>query len=236
MRRLDQLLANLGYCSRRAARDFLRTRVVSDRTGTRLLDPSKKVAAAAVLVEGAALDHPDGLLILMHKPLGRICSHDSSEGPSIYDLLPPRWRERTPQVTSIGRLDKETTGLLLLTDQSALVHRLTSPRHHVPKRYLVTVDRDLPPHLDVIFSAGTLLLEGEKDPCEPARYEARGPREAAVTLTEGRYHQVRRMFAAAAGATVTALHRESFGDLTLGALAHGQWQTLPLDTFGALTP
>jgi len=233
MRRLDQLLANLGYCSRRAARDFLRAHVVSDRTGARLVDPSRKVEASAVLVDGAPLDHPDGLLILMHKPLGRICSHDSTEGPSIYDLLPPRWRERTPQVTSIGRLDKETTGLLLLTDQSALVHRLTSPRHHVPKRYLVTVDRDLPTNLDVVFSAGTLLLEGEKDPCKPATYEARGPREASLTLTEGRYHQVRRMFAAAAGATVTALHRESFGDLTLGSLPLGRWQLLPLETFGS---
>ena len=236
MRRLDQLLANLGYCSRRAARDFLRTHGVSDRNGARLLDPSKKVEASAVLVDDAPLDHPDGLLILMHKPLGRICSHDSSGGPSIYDLLPPRWRERTPQVTSIGRLDKETTGVLLLTDQSALVHRLTSPRHHVPKRYLVTVDRDLPPNLDVIFSAGTLLLEGEKDPCEPAIYETRGPREAAVTLTQGRYHQVRRMFAAAAGVTVTSLHRESFGDLTLGGLALGQWLVLPLETLGPPVP
>lgn len=231
MRRLDQLLANLGYCSRREARDFLRAHEVRGSAGARLTQPALKVEAATVRVDGEPLDHPDGLLLLLHKPLGLVCSHDRREGPSVYDLLPPRWQRRNPGITSVGRLDKDTSGLLLLTDQTALVHRLTSPRHHVEKRYRATVDRDLPPELAGVFGAGTLRLEGEDAPCLPARYEALGPREAFLTLTEGRYHQVRRMFAAAAGTTVLTLHRDRFGPLELGELPAGQWRILSLDTF-----
>jgi len=231
MRRLDQLLANLGYCSRREARDFLRAHGVRGGDGARLTQPALKVEAATVRIDGEPLDHPDGLLLLLHKPLGLVCSHDRREGPSVYDLLPPRWQQRNPGITSVGRLDKDTSGLLLLTDQTALVHRLTSPRHHVEKRYRATVDRDLPPGLGEVFAAGTLRLEGEDAPCLPARYEALGPREAFLTLTEGRYHQVRRMFAAAAGATVQTLHRDRFGPWGLDDLTAGQWRILSLDTW-----
>lgn len=235
MRRLDQILANLGYCSRREARAYLKAHVVTHASGTREVDPARKVDPATVKVDGEALDHPDGLLILLHKPLGLVCSHEAREGPSVYDLLPARWRDRNPVVTTIGRLDKDTSGLLLLTDQSALVHRLTSPRHHVPKRYRATVDRDLPEGIGALFASGTLRLEGEDSPCQPAVYEACGPREAVLTVTEGRYHQVRRMFAAAAQATVLTLHREQFGSLVLGSLPVGTWKLLSLDTFDPVT-
>ena len=163
-----------------------------------------------------------------HKPLGLVCSHDGSEGPSIYTQLPERWRRRNPTVTSIGRLDKETSGLLLVTDQSALVHRLTSPKHKVPKVYRATLDREIPPNLAGRFASGTLQLEGEEKPCAPAELTILSPREADLTLIEGRYHQVRRMFAAA-GLTVLTLHRTRFGSLELGDLPPGQWRELPLN-------
>ena len=105
-------------------------------------DPGQKAAPADVRVDGESLDHPDGMLLLLHKPPGLVCSHEEREGPNVYSLLPPRWRRRNPVVTSIGRFDKDTSGLLLLTDQSPLVHRLTSPKHKVPKVYRATVDRD----------------------------------------------------------------------------------------------
>jgi 16S rRNA pseudouridine516 synthase len=148
----------------------------------------------------------------------------------VYDLLPPRWRARNPQVTSIGRLDKETSGLLLLTDQTALVHRLTSPKHKVPKVYVATLDRDLSPDWIPLFAGGTLQLEGEKAPCAPATLRLLDARTAELTLTEGKYHQVRRMFAAV-GATVLTLHRTRFGDLALDELAPGTWRELPLGYF-----
>jgi len=231
MRRVDQLLANLGYCSRRESRAWVADGRVTV-AGQIADDFGQKADPADVRVDGEPLDHPGGILLLLHKPVGLVCSHDGREGPDVYSLIPERWRRRNPVVTSIGRLDKETSGLLLLTDQSPLVHRLTSPKHKVPKVYRATVDRDLAPELVAQFASGTLLLEGEDTPCAPAELKLLTPREAEVTLTEGRYHQVRRMFAAT-GATVLTLHRGRFGPLDLGGLPAGQWRELPLDTFGA---
>ena len=234
MRRLDQLLANLGYCSRREAREWIEAGRVTVQ-GKVVDDFGAKADPATVLVDGAPLDHPEGLLLLVHKPLGLVCSHDDREGPGVYRLLPPRWQRRNPAVTSIGRLDKDTTGLLLLTDQSALVHRLTSPKHKVPKVYCATLAAPIAPGpaaaLTALFAAGTLRLTGEREPCAPAHLAFRDARTAVLTLTEGRYHQVRRMFAEQ-GHTVVALHRERFGELDLGPLAPGQWRELPLATFG----
>lgn len=227
MRRLDQLLANLGYCSRREARDFLKKHAVTVR-GEPVRDPSAKADPSGVLVDETPLDHPDGLLLLLNKPPGLVCSHDEREGPLVYGLLPARWRARNPRVTSIGRLDKDTSGLLLLTDRTELVHRYTSPRHKVPKLYRATVDRDLSPGLVPLFAAGTLQLDGEKAPCAPAELRIVAPRIADLVLTEGRYHQVRRMFAAT-GATVLALHRVQFGKLTLGDLQPGEYREIRED-------
>lgn len=229
MRRLDQLLANLGYCSRREARAWVDAGRVTVG-GECARDVAAKAAPDRVHVDGAALDHPDGLLLLLHKPVGLVCSHDAREGPSVYSLLPERWQRRNPIVTSVGRLDKDTSGMLLLTDQSALVHQLTSPKRKVPKVYRATVDRDLTADLVPLFASGTLLLAGEKEPCAPAELEIVGAREAKLTLIEGRYHQVRRMFSAR-GFNVLTLHRERFGELELGNLAPGQWRELPLDIF-----
>ena len=229
MRRLDQLLANLGYCSRREARAWIQGGHVMVR-GVVSYDFGAKANNADVLVDGEPLDHPAGLLLLVHKPVGLVCSHDEREGPNIYSLLPKRWRERNPQVTSIGRLDKDTSGLILLTDQSELVHKLTSPKHKVPKIYRATLHADAPAGLTALFASGTLRLKDEKAPCAPAELKLLSPREAELTLTEGRYHQVRRMFASQ-GCEVLTLHRARFGHLELGDLAAGSWRELPLDAF-----
>jgi 16S rRNA pseudouridine516 synthase len=231
MRRLDQLLANLGYCSRREARDWIRSGRVTVR-GKVTDDFGAKAGPADVRVDGEPLDHPDGLLLLLHKPPGLVCSHEEREGPNVYSLLPSRWRARNPLVTSIGRLDKDTSGLLLLTDQSELVHRLTAPKHKVPKVYRATLATDLPAGLAALFAAGTLVLDGEDAPCAPAALRVLSPREAELTLTEGKYHQVRRMFASQ-GCAVLTLHRSHFGQLDLGGLPPGQWRELPLGVFAA---
>jgi 16S rRNA pseudouridine516 synthase len=229
MRRLDQLLANLGYCSRREARDFLKKNAVTVKDKA-VRDPSDKAHATDVLINGEPLDHPEGLLLVLNKPLGLVCSHDEREGPRVYDLLSERWRARNPQVTSIGRLDKDTSGLILLTDQTELVHKYTSPKHKVPKLYRATTDRDLTPDLIPLFAAGTLVLDGEDDPCAPAelRLFPESPRTAELILTEGKYHQVRRMFAAT-GSTVLTLHRVQFGNLTLGNLQPGEFRPVTVD-------
>jgi 16S rRNA pseudouridine516 synthase len=234
MRRLDQILANLGYCSRRDARSWIAAGAVTVR-GEEADDFSAKVNPADVQVDGAPLDHPDGLLFMMNKPLGLVCSHDEREGPNVYSLLPARWRQRNPQVTTVGRLDKDTSGLLLLTDQSQLVHRLTSPKHKVPKIYRATVDRDLSADLIPLFASGTLRLDGDEEPCAPAELRFISSREAELVLIEGRYHQVRRMFAAC-GSTVLTLHRTQFGPLILDDVPTGTWRELPLDYFNVPAP
>jgi 16S rRNA pseudouridine516 synthase len=231
MRRIDQWLANLGYCSRRAAREWVdagRVRV----EGKPAKDPGQKVLAMQLQVDDQPLDHPEGVLLLLHKPVGLVCSHEAREGPSVYSLLPERWRSRNPLITTIGRLDKDTSGALLLTDQSPLVHRLTSPKHKVPKLYRATVDRPLSPDLPALFASGTLLLTGEKERCAPGQLRILDATTAELTLTEGRYHQVRRMFAEQ-GYTVLTLHRVRFGELGVDGLAPGNWRELPLDQFEA---
>ena len=191
--------------------------------------PADKAEPRDVTVDGEPVEHPDGILALLHKPAGYVCSHETNEGPTIYDLLPPRWLLRNPTVTTIGRLDKDATGVLLITDDGERVHRWTSPKHKVSKLYEVTVDHDLPVGIADLFASGTLMLEGEQKACLPAKLEVLGPREARLEIVEGRYHQVKRMFASQ-GCTVTQLHRSAFGTFTLGALAPGEWRIVgPLE-------
>jgi len=225
-RRLDQILANYGYCSRSEAKAWTRQgRVTVD--GEPATRPEQKAAPERVLIDGRPIECPEGILALLHKPAGYVCSRDPGEGPAIYDLLPPQWLRRNPPVTTIGRLDKDSTGLLLVTDLGDLVHRWTSPKHKLAKLYEVTVNADIAATTTEIFAAGTLMLEGEDKPCAPARLEIMAPREARLELTEGRYHQVKRMFASQ-GCEVTRLHRSRFGEFELGALQPGEWKLLPL--------
>ena len=224
-RRLDQLLASSGLGSRSEVKELIQHRHVTV-AGVIERNPATTAAPAEVLVDGAPLEFPDGLFVLFHKPAGCVCSHDTREGQRIYDLLPPRWLARNPAVTSVGRLDRDTTGLLLVTDDTALVHRLTSPKHHVDKVYEATLDRAPDPSLIEEFARGTILLADEEKPCTPARLELRGGAEVELTLTEGRFHQVKRMFAHF-GYEVQRLHRSRFGAYTLGDLAPGQWREVP---------
>jgi 16S rRNA pseudouridine516 synthase len=223
-RRLDQILANYGYCSRSEAKVWIRHGRVTVN-GAPVTAAEKKHPPDAVRVDGEPIECPEGILALLHKPAGYVCSHDAGEGPTIYDLLPPRWLKRNPPVTTVGRLDKDTTGVLLVTDSGALVQQWTSPRHKVAKVYEVTVSADLPAGLVERFAAGTLLLEGEDKPCLPARLEILSAREARLELMEGRYHQVKRMFASQ-GLEVVRLHRSRFGEFELGGLAEGQWRVV----------
>ena len=177
-------------------------------------------------MDGAPIEGPEGILALLFKPAGYVCTHEEREGPTIYELVPPSWLRRNPPVTSVGRLDKDVTGVLLLTDRGDFVHRWTSPRHRVIKVYDVTVDGRLRPELISVFAGGALRLGGEPKPCRPAKLEILSEHEARLELTEGRYHQVKRMFASQ-GLLVTRLHRSRFGEYGLGNLQEGQWRLVP---------
>lgn len=215
--RLDRLLANLGYGSRREIQEMARQGRIT-LAGEALRDVKQRVALTADLsarlsIDGEAADPLPGLVLMMNKPAGATCSHKEA-GPLVYDLLPGRWRRREPAICSIGRLDKETSGLLLLTDDGAFLHRIISPRAHIPKRYLAELELPLRGNEAAVFASGQLRLAGEAKPLLPAELEVISPHKAAVTLYEGRYHQARRMFAAA-GNRVLALHRTSVGGLSL---------------------
>jgi 16S rRNA pseudouridine516 synthase len=226
-RRLDQILSRYGYCSRSEARVWIRRGRVWIN-GAPAQAPDQKAASDEVRIDGQLIECPEGLLALFHKPAGCVCSHEAKDGPTIYEQLPERWLRRNPPVTSVGRLDKDTTGVLLLTDLGALVQHWTAPRHKVVKVYEVTVDADLRPELIPLFGSGELRLESEDKPCLPAELEIQGAREARLRLVEGKYHQVKRMFASQ-GFTVTRLHRSRFGEIELGGLPPGQWRLLPLE-------
>ena len=236
--RLDRLLANMGYGSRREIQMLARNdRILLD--GAPVEDAEKRIAlspdlSARMVVDSEPLDPIPGMALLLHKPLGVTCSHKEA-GPLVYGLLPPRWRRRDPAISTIGRLDKETSGLLLMTDDGALLHRVISPKNHVPKRYVVTLDRPLAGNEAAIFAAGTLMLDGEDKPLLPAEMEVLSPTEATVTLTEGRYHQVRRMFAAV-GNHVVALHRDRMGGLGLGDLEPGTFRLLGPEDLALVLP
>ena len=222
--RLDKLLGSLGYCVRKEVAVLLRDGVITHIDNLPLKSDTK-VSHEEILYEGEPLDPPTGIVILMNKPLGLVCSHDEGEGRLVYDLLPPRWRVRDPKISTIGRLDKETSGLLLLTDDGALLHRLTSPKHKVPKVYEATLDRPLNGNEAEIFASGTLMLNGEKTPCLPAKLTIIDDTHVTLEITEGRYHQVRRMFAAV-GNHVTTLHRSAFGELTIEDLEVGEYRII----------
>lgn len=221
--RLDRLIANLGYGSRREVQGWCREGYITDRTGTRLRHDAN-VDPANVLFDGEELDPVAPLTLMLHKPAGYTCSTKDT-GRLVYELLPERFRFRDPVLSTVGRLDRETSGLLLFTDDGALLHRIISPRQHVPKVYEAVLTEPLRGDETELFGSGTLLLDGDDTPLKPAGFERLDDHRARVTLHEGRYHQVRRMFAAL-GNRVVELHRSAVGGLTLDGLAEGEWRRL----------
>jgi len=221
--KLVKLIANLGYGSRKDVAGMFREGRITDPQGE-VLYADDKVGHDAVRVDGEPLDPPAGMTLMLHKPIGYTCS-TKDPGRVIYDLLPLRFRARSPLLSSVGRLDRDTSGMLLMTDDGALLHRIVSPKAKLAKVYDATLAQDLRGDEGEVFASGTLMLESENTPLAPAALDVRDARHASLTLTEGRYHQVRRMFAAV-GNHVDALHRSRIGGLSLGDLPAGQWRLL----------
>jgi 16S rRNA pseudouridine516 synthase len=222
--KLVKHIANLGYGSRKDVQWLFREGRITDADGD-VLYADDPVDHASIRIDGESLDPPCGMLLMLNKPTGVTCSTKDT-GRVVFDLFPPRYRLRSPALSTVGRLDRDTSGLLLLTDDGQLLHRIISPKSKLPKVYLATLAQDLRGDEAALFASGTLMLEGEKTPLLPAELEVLDARTARLTLHEGRYHQVRRMFAAA-GNHVAALHRERIGGLVLADLPEGQW--MPLD-------
>ena len=222
--RLDRILGETGRWSRKEARTLIRRgRVIVNgetvRAPERKADPERDEITA----DGAAIGWRRFCWVMLNKPAGVLTATEDRDRPTVLDLLPEHLRRQG--IAPVGRLDKDTEGLLLLTNDGAAAHRLTSPRHHAEKSYLAAIDGTVDRADIEIFASGITLKDGTR--CLPARLESLGPGRCRVTLREGKYHQVRRMLAAR-GKPVTGLERVSMGGLRLD-------ETLPRGGFRLLT-
>ena len=222
--RLSQVLFSQGMGARRECEGLIASGHVT-LAGQVCDDPFAEVEPEGLVfaVRGELWPYRAKALILLNKPAGYECSQKPKHHPSVYSLLPGPLRRR--DVQAVGRLDEDTTGLLLLTDDGTLIHRLTSPKHHVPKVYDVGCKHAVDAKQVQQLLAGVSLLD-DPAPVRAAACEATGDCALSLTLTEGKYHQVKRMIAAV-GNRVETLHRSRFGALVLPAdLAPGQWRWL----------
>ena len=224
--KLVKLLANLGYGSRKDVTRLIKNGWLTRRDGS-TVGIDDEVEHGDLLIDDEPLDPAQGMLLLLNKPVGYTCS-TKDPGRVVYDLLPERFRYRNPVLSTVGRLDRDTSGLLMLTDDGLLLHRIISPKAELPKIYEVELAEDLRGGEAELFASGTLLLESENTALAPAKMEVIDVRHVRLTLVEGRYHQVRRMFAAT-GNRVLSLHRSRTGNLDLAGLEPGQWRIVPYE-------
>ncbi|MFN0184068.1 MAG: 16S rRNA pseudouridine(516) synthase [Aquabacterium sp.] len=225
--RLADLLFTQGFGSRRECAGTVAAGLVQV-AGRTLLDPQQEldVDGLSFSIDGQAWQYQAQAVLVLNKPGGYECSRAPRNYPGVLSLLPDPLRRRGVQ--PVGRLDQDTTGLLLLTDQGDLIHRLTHPKRHVPKVYLATTKHTVDSTQVAALLAG-VLLHDHPQPVRALACEPAGPMTLQITVTEGRYHLVKRMVAAA-GNRVEALHRSAFGGLTLPEdLAPGQWRWLSED-------
>jgi 16S rRNA pseudouridine516 synthase len=230
--RLDDLLFSQGFGTRRVCAGLIQQGFVA-LVGMESAQAATKIIATEGMpftVQGKSWEYHERAYLLIHKPAGYECSHRPGAWPSVYSLLPAPLRQRPTKavvqgVQAVGRLDQDTTGLLLLTDDGQFLHRMSSPKHHVPKVYQVTTDRSVTAQQIKQLLAG-VQLKDEPHPVKAAAAEQTGEHSLDLTLTEGKYHQVKRMIAAV-GNHVTALHRSQIGNMTLDEhLPSGQWRWL----------
>jgi 16S rRNA pseudouridine516 synthase len=229
---LESVLFSQGFGSRRQCRAMIADGLISIG-GATLTDPDADVDTNALVfeVDGTAWPFHERAYILLNKPAGYECSRDPQHHLSVFNLLPAQFATRGIQC--VGRLDQDTTGLLLLSDDGQFVHAYTSPKRKVPKLYLATTRHPLDDSQLAALREG-VLLHGEAKPIAAVSAHARSDHELELTVLEGKYHQVKRMVAAA-GNRVEALHRERIGGLAMPAtLAEGAWQWLDAADLGAL--
>ena len=228
MERLDKTLANAGAGTRSAVKALLKAGRIQvnglvEKDGSRHIDPAKDTLA----LDGEPIGRPARQVWMLNKPAGCVTATEDP-GPTVMDYLPPSLRA---SLRPVGRLDKDTEGLLLFTDDGDLLHRLISPKKQVPKVYFARHEGDATADDVAAFAAGLVLKDGTV--CLSAKLEPLGHGESLVTVCEGKYHQVRRMLASR-GHFVTYLERRSEGPLSLGDLSRGQARALTENEIQAL--
>lgn len=220
--RLDKLISNQLIIPRSTVRAGI-YQGKATVNGAIVRDPATQIdTAAAVCFDGQAITFKEYLYILIYKPKGVICATDDKKQRTVLDLLPDNIRRR--DMAPVGRLDKDTTGLLIITDDGAFAHECISPKKNISKTYIAYLDGDIKEDTITSFRNGVLLADGTV--CKSATLQRIGENKARVIITEGKYHQIKRMFGTV-GLGVNALHREAIGNLTLPAdMCEGDWLEL----------
>lgn len=218
MIRLDKFLSEAGAASRRELRDIIKGGRVTVEGQTVTKPETRIPETAAVTLDGVTVGLRRGIVLMLHKPAGYVTSTADPRDKTVMELLPEGYQGLFP----VGRLDKDTEGLLLFTDDGGLCHRLTSPKHQVEKEYYAETEGEITGEDCLAFSRGIVLKDGTK--CLPAELKKAG-KGCLVTVREGKYHQVRRMLASR-GKPVTYLRRIREGDLLLGELPLGTCREL----------
>ena len=228
IQRLDKFLCDCGAGTRSQVKAILKSGRVSV-DGVQVGDGSMKLdpAAAQVCLDGAALSRTGSTVAMLNKPAGYVTATEDACQQTVMELLPPELQGLKP----VGRLDKQTEGLLLFTDDGELLHRLISPKKEVPKLYYARHEGTADAQDVEAFAAGLTLRDGTV--CLSAKLEPLGEGESLITVCEGKYHQVRRMMAAR-GMHVLYLERRAEGSLTLGDLPRGQVRLLTLEEIADL--
>jgi len=221
--RLDKILSDAGVASRREAKAYVKAgRVTVDGITAASADDKYDPVVNVVCLDGECVDHKSNRYIMMNKPEGVLSATEDSSQQTVVDLLSPQLRRQG--LFPVGRLDKDTTGLLILTNDGDFSHNIISPRRHVAKIYRAAVNEMLDESDVAAFAEGLTLADGTK--CLPAKLIVERPYVGVVTVYEGKYHQVKRMFASR-GKYVTALHRMQIGSLELDkALEPGAYREL----------
>ncbi len=235
---LQDILFSQGFGTRRVCAGLVQQGLV--RVAGRVCeDALEEVESEGLVFNVQGVDWPfhERAYLMLHKPAGYECSQKPGAWPSIYTLLPGPIRQRgggaAAGVQAVGRLDQDTTGLLLLSDDGKFIHRMSSPKHHVPKVYEVGTKHPVTGAQIERLLAG-VVLEDDPKPVRAAACTQTGPSQISLTLTEGKYHQVKRMVAAV-GNRVESLHRSRIGGLALPAdLAPGQWRWLSAADLAAI--
>ena len=239
---LQEILFSQGFGTRRVCAGLIQQGFVTV-AGTPCAEPAMDFAPEGLRfsVQGVDWQHHEKAYLMLHKPAGYECSQKPSTYPSIYTLLPTPIRQRgggaAAGVQAVGRLDQDTTGLLLLSDDGKFIHRMSSPKHHVPKVYQVTAKHEVDDK-QVQKLLGGVVLDDDPKPVRAAACTKTGGNTLSLTLTEGKYHQVKRMIAAVGNRVedVAGLHRSQIGELHLpGDLKPGGWRWLTTADLAAIS-
>ncbi len=230
--RLDKFLSQNSDSSRSLIQQAIKAGRVTINDAIAKKGDHKLQGDEIITLDGKLVEAFQTRYLMLHKPLGYVCANSDSDYPVVVDLIRlPRWKE----LQIVGRLDVDTTGLVLLTDDGQWNHRITSPRHECAKTYRVTTANPISTETADLFATG-VQLHGEKAPTRPAQLELISSHEARLKIHEGKYHQVKRMFAAA-GNLVVALHRESIGGILLDpTLEPGAYRALTANEIKSVTP